>query len=62
MTMIFVFENSVSVNKYAMHLFNSFYEVSFLRLLWISINLPYAHVWNTVVTSGLLPLVAIWNC
>ena len=25
-----------------------------LRLLCISINLPYAHVWNTVVTSGLL--------
>ena len=24
----------------------------------ISINLPYAHVWNTVVTSGLVPLVA----
>ena len=24
-----------------------------LRLLCISINLPYAHVWNTVVTSGL---------
>ena len=23
-----------------------------LRLLCISINLPYAHVWNTVVTSG----------
>ena len=33
-----------------------------LRLLYISINLPYAHVWNTVVTSGLVPLVATWNC
>ena len=33
-----------------------------LRLLCISINLQYAHVWNTVVTSGLLPLVATWNC
>ena len=32
----------------------------FLRwLLCISINLPYAHVWNTVVTSRLVPLVAI---
>ena len=20
------------------------------------------HVWNTVVTSGLVPLVATWNC
>ena len=27
----------------------------------ISINLQYAHVWNTVVTSGLMPLVATWN-
>ena len=33
-----------------------------LRLLCISINLAYAHVWNTVVTSGLVPLVATWNC
>ena len=32
------------------------------RLLWISINLQYTHVWNTVVTSVLLPLVATWNC
>ena len=23
---------------------------------------PYTHVWNAVVTSGLLPLVATWNC
>ena len=30
----------------------------FLRLLCISINLPFAYVWNTVVTSGLLHLVA----
>ena len=41
--------------------FNSFYEVS-MRLLCISINLPYAHEWNTVVTSGLVPLVVTWNC
>ena len=33
-----------------------------LRLLCISVNLPYAHVWNTVAMSGLLLLVAIWNC
>ena len=33
-----------------------------LRLLYISINLPYVHVWGTVVTSGLVPLVASWNC
>ena len=30
--------------------------------LSISINLPYSHVWNTVVTSGLVPPVATWNC
>ena len=23
---------------------------------------PYVHIWNTVVTSGLVPLVATWNC
>ena len=33
-----------------------------LRLLCISINLPFANVWNTVVTSGLVPPVATWNC
>ena len=33
-----------------------------LRLFCISISLPYAHLWNTVVTSGLVPLVATWNC
>ena len=33
-----------------------------LRLLCISINLPFAHIWNTVVTSGLVPLAATWNC
>ena len=32
-------------------------------LNWSSlINLPYTHVWNTVFTSGLVPLVASWNC
>ena len=31
-------------------------------LLCIFINPPYAQVWNTVVTSGLVPLVATWNC
>ena len=28
----------------------------------ISINLPYGHAWNTVVMSGLVLLVATWNC
>ena len=29
-----------------------------LRLLYVSMNLPYTHVWNTIVTSGLVPLIA----
>ena len=33
-----------------------------LRLFCISVNLPYHHTWNTVVMSGLLLLVATWNC
>ena len=33
-----------------------------LRLFCISINLPYDHAWNTVVTSGLVFPVATWNC
>ena len=33
-----------------------------LRLLCISINLPHAHVWNTVVKFGLVPLIATWDC
>ena len=33
-----------------------------LRLLCISINLPYVHVWTTVATSGLVPPVATWIC
>ena len=32
------------------------------RLLCISINLPYSHVWNIVVLSGLVLIVATWNC
>ena len=37
-------------------------SMKFLRLLCTSINLPYGHVWNTAVMSGLMLLVAIWNC
>ena len=32
-----------------------------LKLLCISINLPYSHVWNTVAMFGLVLLVATWN-
>ena len=36
---------------------------SFLvRLLCISINLPYTHAWNTVFMSELVLLVAAWKC
>ena len=37
-------------------------EFFFLRLLCISVNLTYGHAWYTVVMSGLVPLVATWNC
>ena len=33
-----------------------------LRLLCISINLPYGHAWNSVFMSGLVLLIATWNC
>ena len=33
-----------------------------LRLFCFSVNPPINHVWNIVVTSGLVPLVATWNC
>ena len=33
-----------------------------LRLICISIKLPYSHLWNTTIISGLVLLVATWNC
>ena len=33
-----------------------------LRLLCISTNLPYGYVWNNVIMSRLVLLVATWNC
>ena len=33
-----------------------------LRLRCFSVNLPYGHVWNTVVMSGLAVLAPTWNC
>ena len=35
---------------------------SLQRLFCNSINPPCAQVWNTVVSSGLVSLVATWNC
>ena len=37
-------------------------ELILLRLLSIFLYLPYAHAWNTTVTSALVLLVATWNC
>ena len=36
---------------------DSFYEVSVIALY-----LPYGHAWNTIAMSGLMLLVATWNC
>ena len=33
-----------------------------VALYLYKLNLPYGHVWNTVVMSGLVLLVATWNC
>ena len=33
-----------------------------LRLLCISVNLPYGHGWSTVVMFWLVLVVATWNC
>ena len=38
------------------------WSFSLLRLLCISINLLHGHLWNTVVMSELVLLVATWNC
>ena len=40
----------------------SLWSFFLMRLLCIFINLPYAHAWHTIVTSGLVPLVTPWNC
>ena len=32
------------------------------ELLYISINLPYCHAWNTVIMFGLVLLATTWNC
>ena len=37
------------------------HPIKFLSPEVISTNLPYGHVWNTVVMSGLVLLVATWG-
>ena len=49
----------ISIAKTASKKIGAFF---LLRLLCICIHIPYSHVWNTVVMSGLVPLVATWNC
>ena len=39
-----------------------FDEVFHFEVAMISINPPCGHAWNTVVVSGLVLLVATWNC
>ena len=54
------FNNSlISNNEYVEKMKN---QISETLHICISINLPYAHAWNTVVTSGLVPPVAAWIC
>ena len=54
----------VSIAKTASKKIGALIRSSFflLRLLCISINLSYGYVWNTAVMSGLVLLVATWNC
>ena len=33
-----------------------------LEITLCPLNLLYGHAWKTVVMSGLVPLVATWNC
>ena len=47
----------ISIAKTAKKIRALIRSMKFLRLLCISINLPCAHVWNTVLTSGLVFLV-----
>ena len=58
----------ISIAKTAPKKFGALiYSMKFLSpevalYLHTSPNLPYTHVWNIVVTSGLVPLVATCNC
>ena len=56
---IISFGKSASIKIGALIFLLSFF---LLRLLCISINLPYIYAWNTEVTSGLVLDVATWNC
>ena len=41
--------------------FNFSVKFFLLRLLCISVNLPYGHAWNTFVLSGLVLLDTTWS-
>ena len=51
----------ITIAKTASKKFGGLIRFFLLRLLSISINLSYNHAWNTVVTSGLVPLNTSWN-
>ena len=53
--------NIISIAKTASRKIGALIRSMTFLSLEVSINPPYAHVLNTVVTSGLVPLVATWN-
>ena len=58
----YIISNVKTISKKIGTLISFHQSFFFLNLLCISVSLPYAHVWNTVVTFGLVPLAATWNC
>ena len=52
----------ISIAKTASKKIGALIHFFLLRFLSVSINVPYAHIWSTVVMYGLVPLVVTWNC
>ena len=50
----------ISIAKTVSKKIGTFLSFILLRLLCVSINLPFTHVWNTIVAFGLLLQVATW--
>ena len=53
---------SVLEEKLSFKMLGFIFSLKMDRLPCISINLPYGHIWNTFVMSGLVLLVATGNC
>ena len=53
---------SVLEEKLSFKMLGFIFSLKMDRLPCISINLPYGHIWNTFVMSGLVLLVATRNC